>query len=621
MTRPFSFLKLNQVRPPVRRVLAVDPGSRTLRLLLAESDFGHLRILKQELLDLQVEGLVSAEELKTHLQQLIEDWGKPPVALVLPQHVCISQVVDLPAAPGTDVDKLIADEIIKLSGVSESRIIYDFVRTEAQVQNRQEFWVTLAHEGEIRERISRLGLDQEDLCEVTTTANALIAAYRAAAPLSSRAILVHMGAQTTVLVVLLAGQGAFATSFQMGGEFFTRALARVQQCSDEAAEALKREVNLLSGPRAVNEFAAIVDGWVAEFQRQLAEWFQQNPGLPSDFKGFQLIASGGGLQQPGFLQYLKEHAGLDLQPWPKNPQPDRASPGKGHEIAYGLALQALGCSAQSVSLLPEDYRLAWKKRLSRQRVELASFAVLAICVLLLALGTWHQLSLVHAKQALLDKVQAALDDVEKNDALTADLLNEYESLRPFLALQQNTVDTLKMLSLIEQTRTNRNLWYVLLADQQSYFSRPPALLSTNRPARTNLLGAPVETGRATPLASSTPMIATTNSAPVKPGFIAELCVPGEPESSRQMLSEVVNALKEKPLFSKVDLLSDDLRRDLADPKVVVPDRYYVLALDFAVSDFQQPVRWKRIPPRRVPRPQRSGWSTPDPAGTVTQTAP
>ena len=620
MIRPLSLFKFNQVRPPVRRLLAVDAGSRRLKMLLAESDFGHLRILKQEVLDLQAEGLVSTEELKAHLQPLLEEWGRPPVALVLPQHLCISQVVDLPPVTGAEVNKLIADEIIKLSGVSESRIIYDFVRTEAQAQNRQEFWVTLAQESDIRERIGRLALEHEDLCEVTTTANALIAAYRAAAPLSSRAVLVHMGAQTTVLVVLLAGQGAFAASFQMGGDFFTRAVARAQQCSEAAAEALKREVNLLNGPRAVPEFATAVDGWVAEFKRQLAEWFHQNPGVPQDLKGFQLVASGGGLEQPGLLEDLRERAGLNLQPWPKNSQPDRALPAKGYEVAFGLALQALGYSAQSVSLLPDDYRLAWKKRQSRQRVELASFVLLAACILLLALGTWHQISLFNAKRALLDKVQAGLEDFDKNEALTADLLTEYENLRPVLARQQNTVDTLKMLALLEQSRSNRNLWYVLLADQQSYFSRPPALLSTNRPARTNLLGSPIDPARPTPLDFRTTLLAGTNAAPVKPGFIAEFCVPGEPESSRQVLSDVVNSLKQQPLFSKVDLLSDDLRRDLADPKVILPDRHYVLALDFAVTDFQQPARLKK-PAARHGRSPRSAWPGPDPSGNVTQTVP
>jgi len=141
-------------------------------------------------------------------------------------------------------------------------------------------------------------VEKEEICEVTTTANALIAAYRAIAPLSRRAILVHLGAQTTVVVILLAGQGAFATSFDMGGDFLTRALARLHNCSEEKAETLKRERNFLTGPQISTEFVSVVEGWVAELKRQLNEWFQANPTLVPEVSTFQLIASGGGFDMP-----------------------------------------------------------------------------------------------------------------------------------------------------------------------------------------------------------------------------------------------------------------------------------------------------------------------------------
>ena len=82
-------LKLDRMQPPVRRVLALDAGSRCIKLLLAESDFGRLHVLREELIDLQAEGLVSAEEIKTHLQANLDDWGRPPLALILPQHLSI----------------------------------------------------------------------------------------------------------------------------------------------------------------------------------------------------------------------------------------------------------------------------------------------------------------------------------------------------------------------------------------------------------------------------------------------------------------------------------------------------------------------------------------------------
>jgi hypothetical protein len=598
MTSPFAKLKLGLVGPPLRRVLALDAGNRCLKLLLAESDFGRLRICKEELIDLQAEGLVSAEETRAHLQTRLEEWGRPPLALVLPQHLSISQLIDLPLVPESEVKKLIEDETIKLSGVSETRIVYDFVRTESLNKNRQQFWVTLCQEDNIRERILRLGVEQEDLCEVTTTANALIAAYRATAPLSARAILVHVGAQSTVVVVLLSGQGASATSFPMGSDFFTRALARLRQCPEEQAEAIKRKSDLLNGAQALPEFAGVVDGWVAELKRQLNEWFDSNPGLLKEVSSFEMIASGGGFEQPGLLGYLNANAGLKLQPWPRSSGPEEPTPSKDFQIAFGTALQALGYSAQPVSLLPAASRAAWKKRLVLQRFEFGSLVLTAVCALLLMVGTWHKLSLIGGKGALLAKVTAGQDALQENDQLTAELSAEYEGLRPLFAAHQNTLDTLKTLTLLQQTRSNRSLWYVLLADQQSYFSQPQ-FVSTNKVTRTNQLIAPMGPPRSSPSPSPSASEvlgwpgSATDVLQAKPGLIAELCVPEDPEVARQVLSQLVKVLKEQKLFAKVDLLSDDLRRSVADAKVVIPDRDFVLALDFTATDFEQPLKLKK----------------------------
>ena len=149
-----------------------------------------------------------------------------------------------------------------------------------------------------------------------------------------------------------------------------------------------------------------------------------------------------------------------------------ALPSKRFEVAFGAALQALGHSAQPVSLLPDDYRMAWQKRLNLQRLELASLGLALLCLLLFGLGTWHKVSLINRKQALLAKVQAGQEALEANDALAAELTAEYEGFRPLFASQQNTLDTLRTLALLQQSRSNRSLWYVLLADQQTYFSQP-----------------------------------------------------------------------------------------------------------------------------------------------------
>ena len=589
-------LKPGRFEPPLRRVLAVDAGSRCLRLLLLQSRFGRLRVLKQDATDLHEEGLVSPEEVKAHVQAIVEEWGRPPIALALPQHVAVSQSIDLPPTPENESRKLIQDETVKLGGVSESAIVYDFIRVPAPNETRHRFWVSFCQEGEIRNRIAQLGLEGEDFREVTTAANALLTAWQVVHSGEADAVLVHAGAQNTIVVIVLKGTGVFAASFPMGGDFFTRAVARLRNCPVETAEALKRRDNLLEGAGQLAGMAEVVDGWATELKRQFNDWREQGgPGEIGELSEFDLFASGGVFDQPGLLDYLNARAALKLKRWPTDRAPDALLPTTGFEIALGTALQALGQGRQPVSLLPAERRAGWRKRLGRQRLEFASSLLLAVVLLALGFAVWQKRSLIRHKEALRDKVKSGLEDAQANAALTRELLAGFDMIRPLFERQQNTTDTLQTLARLQQARGKRDFWYVLLADQQSYFSGAPTIAPTNKPA------AAVEFPG---VRSAT----TTNTSPAKPGYIAELCVPENPEAARQVLSAVVNDLKKDAVFARVDLLSEDLRRSLADPKVILPERHFALALDFATTEFQPP------PEPRKPRP-------PGPAGVAPRSTP
>ena len=189
-----------------------------------------------------------------------------------------------------------------------------------------------------------------------------------------------------------------------------------------------------------------------------------------------------------------------------------------------------------------------------------------------------------------NKVQAGLEVVQANIALTSDLLNGYDVLRPLFEHQQTTVDVLQSLALLQPARSNRALWFVLVADQRTYFAQPPA--ATNRPAIT-----------VTETELTVRSRDTTNASPARPGLIAELCIPEDEDAARSTLSQVVNSLKKAPVFVRVDELSKDLRRSLADPKVLVPERHFALALDFTNTEFHAGSSAKRFrlpPPGRLP---------------------
>lgn len=587
-----SILKPRGLEPPIRRVLAVDAGSRCIRLLLLESHFGKLHVLRQEALDLQEEGLVSADELKAHMQATVAEWGRPPLALALPQQIAVSQIVDLPPVPDAEARQLIEAETIKLGGVSESVMVYDFTRVPMLAENRQSFWVTFCQEGEIQSRIAQLGLDDQEFREITTAANALLTAWHAARPGKRDAVLVHAGAQNTTLVVIRKGVGVFAASYPMAGDFFTRAIARLLHSTPQAAEGLKHSTNLLAGEKALTGFAEVIDGWAAELKRQLSEWRGQTFDLAGDF-----IATGGAFEQPGLRDYLARHSGLKFQPWPTSNVPAALLPAPGFEIALGAALQALGQGPQPASLLPANRRLAWKKHLSRQRLEFLNALLLAGCFVTLALGIWQKLTLIQTKQALTNKVQAGLGVVQTNSALTHDLMKGYDELRPLFERQQGTMDTLQSLALLQSARSNRTLWCVLIADQQSYFAAPPTLAGTNK--------APAGAAEGDFAARRRD---ATNASPARPGLIAELCVPEDADAARSTLSLVVNSLKKAPVFGRVDLLSEDLRRSLADPKVILPERHFALTLDFATTEFQAVAARKSRPPPAGRPPANPGSS-------------
>lgn len=598
-------LRPARLQLPVRRVLAVDAGSRRLKLTLVKSSFGRVQILREESIDLSEEGLVTTDELKNQLQTVLEDWGHPPLALTLSEHLSTSHIIELPQAPESEVRKLIEDEAVKLSGVSDSAIVYDFVRVESAVPNRQQFWVTLAKERDIEERVKQLGFENADLCDVSTTANALAAAYRAASPESSAAVLVHFGAQNTLIVVLAHAQTIYAGSFPVGGDNFTRTVAAARNCTVEEAESFKREINAFTGAQSIPELAELVDGWAAEIQRQIRAGLAPGPDA-IEIPALPLVASGVGFDQPGLLEYLQRRHDLSVAAWPAHAN----LPARGLEIAYGTALQALGLTTQPISLLPATRRVVWQQQLTTQKFAVANVALLALCFVMLGIGIWQKFSLVREQKSLLTKIEAGSEMLRLNQTLSARLQGEYENLRPLLQYRQNTRDVLETLALLEQTRSNRSFWYVLLADQHSYFQQSAETLTNLAPP----FIAPASSSPWLSFEGPFPSVFATNGSPAKPGLIVELCVPENLYDARRILSSIVNDLKPAPIFSKVDLLSDDLRRDLADPKVILASRHFALSLDFAATEFH-PV--KPAPRSRADSSPARGnrWARPGPEKT------
>jgi hypothetical protein len=262
-----------------------------------------------------------------------------------------------------------------------------------------------------------------------------------------------------------------------------------------------------------------------------------------------------------------------------------------------MAIQALGKTPQKASLLPVDLRAAWQQARAVQRVQSISFFLLLLVSVVLTLGTLQKVALGERKERLMREAEAALERIQQTREVTAAVGAEYLRLQPLLERQKLTLDTLQALNVMQQARSNRNLWFVLMADDQSYLSSS-AGMSTNEFTAIEGTGLAASSLPAGSLAAA----ASTNRATIRSGFIAEVCIPEEGDALRRTLSQLVSDLKGSPSFRNVDTVPAEQRRALANPKTIIPERHFALFMELATNEFQFQAPAKPAKPALTPVP-------------------
>ena len=306
---------------PRKRLLAIDPGANCVKLLVVEEILKRPQIIRYELIETQSGGLLSEEEVLRHAQDVIQDLGQYPIALAIPHYRALSQTIDLPDAEPQEIRRLIEAETVKLSGLGESNIVYDYTPLQPYGRHHNPFWVTLCREEEIQGQVRRCGLAGLDLCEVTTTANGLAAAYLAIEPDADRVVLVDLGATGTVLVVIVHGQAIFASHFALGGDALTDAIASTQGGRSNS-RSLKRSEDLDRPGAGSSPSATALTNWHAELTRTLEEWAEEQADLNLDASAFRVVLAGGGSLHTGLIPFLNRLGTLRFEPWPSPDVPD-----------------------------------------------------------------------------------------------------------------------------------------------------------------------------------------------------------------------------------------------------------------------------------------------------------
>jgi Tfp pilus assembly PilM family ATPase len=554
-----------------RRILVIDHGTEFLKILTAESRYGRVRVLRQDKVDVIQEGIHSAEDLQQHLEKVLPQLTSYQVGLVVAQHRCITQVVDLPQGGKADLAKTAEAEAARLLGLADTPLQLDWVQLKpfAQYSNPCLLTVCRASDVAVQAEILRTGDSESEepaFGEMTCGAQALASAAQHLSGRPGEAVIVDLGANSTTVAVVRSGQLVFATSLALGSHQFTEVISRQNQCSLEAAENLKRSENFFTNLENSGLLTDAVKRWFGQVRQVMGEWAEDNAESEVDPASYPLYLCGGGAQQPGLIAYVNTlgPSGVKMCPSPMSGCGDEEfSP---YWMAYGVAQQYLQDRPGSLSLLPAAARQARSRDRVWRRLQTAVLVSLCLAGLVMSVGTWQKSSLIMRKKELSQEVEAVLDTSKRLEMLSRRLDAKYARISPVMNLQRRTVETLQALSIASQFRTNRDCWYVVFGDSLSYAA------GTTLP----VLGAPLGTDSGV----------STNPPPAvsRREFIAEICIVQGGEATRRVLNQVVAELRTAPLFSKVDALPPDRKRNLVDPKVVITNQVFALAMELAGYD-------------------------------------
>jgi Tfp pilus assembly PilM family ATPase len=533
--------RLQRILPLLsRRVVAVDPGSRCLKILVADSTLGRFQVARREQVDLAAETLVTPEEIQEHLQARFPELAGLPLALVLGQNRCINEVVDLPEVRRDDLRDTLRAEAARLSGLPADSLSCEAIRLPPYAHFQRPHWLTLCKTREVDALIERYGPPFAEpgaepgppqLVDVVTTAHALLSAAQRQRLGGDNVVLVDLGANTTTVVLRVRGHGVFATSLPRGTASFAAALAKAAGLSAEEAERRCRTTKLLAGEDADSAVARAVETWAGELRLAVNEWLEDHAVLGLQAASLPAYLCGGGAAQPGLLAHVNTLPGFRLQGWPVEGGPREQPERLAFVVAEGAALHALGHVRQRVSLLPAEYRAGVHRQFAWEIVQACVVALLLGLAGALGVGIWRQAGLLVEKRRLTESAAASLAHARRIDDRFLRINSEFERLRPVFQRQRETLRLLEALGAVGRSRTNDSFWYVLFADAASYAGGtvvPGA--ATNAPAAGGNGPAPTD-------------------AVFRKEFIAEICIPAEGEAMRATLSQVVAELKPAACFT------------------------------------------------------------------------
>lgn len=564
MSARYSWLALLESLLSRRRLLSIDASGTEWKVVLVECCLEKVRILER------ITSVGAGMAMDDSARQLlvndtIRDLGSYPLVIVVEGGREVSQVMELDVTEDEEVRRVIEKETLRVGHMGEGgNIVFDYSPLPQEEGAPAPYWVTLGNEAAIEKALVPFSSEGREICEVTSLPNAMIASAQGCGLDDEMSMLVHLGLLKTTFVVVRNNGPHYTSSIPFGLEFMLEKFPG-KHTEDPSSPLETQSIETLD-----NVATAPVREWLEEIVRTLTD--NRESIVPAQFLSGQckVYVCGEGACVPELIDCLNSFERFDFNPWPKihpGEDPDQSSR---FAVAYGAALLAFKTVPHRASLLPATLRGLWEKALSFRRIQQLNLTLVCIVLVVFGIVLGQKLSLIRHKQELITQTAHVETLLMERAKIKKQLAVQYEQIRPVLELQKKTVDTLKALKAIRETATNKTYWYVLFADQESYFSYP-INVSTNQTEETN-------------------RTVMTSGGPVDYGFIAELCLTEKGEPMRKTLTDLVDGLKKRTIFENVDTLSSDRRRFIVNTNVLIQEQHFALSLKLRKNEFEKPTR-------------------------------
>lgn len=542
--------------------MILDPGETATLILIAERVLSRVQVREHITIP---NHLAPAKDIVPEtVQHLRSQYDPIRIYLILPQSETVSQQISLQTQ---SIEEFIAGEAARFQKIEDVELVFDHqpLAESSMPEERGErgkggslWWLTYCREPSVQQRLQTLGLDFDDVDDVTSAAQGLWGAFENLAHSDGTVWIVDVGRRYTALLQICDGRPQFAASFSSPLVGFP---------SEQP-----------DSPADPSPSADALESWLERLLHSSVPLASRQT-FPLTRRDHLILLGERGLIEPAaaFLRKKTEATViLPEEPRPKSGGEPKTKKQKSTNqrrapsefaAALGVARAALGLTKLRISLLPQACRQRRDRKFFWNRLRGWTAAAAAATIFLLLLATWQNAVLFRMKDGHIQNAESIIAEMQETEKTLSKSAAQYEQVRPILRFQQKTDELIETFAALQSVAQDPAYWLVLLADFDSYYSQ----LST--PISSNNLESPPEIAAANPFAG-------------KPGFIAEFSFRHSGETMRDKLLSLVHRLNENKIYRQVDTLAEDIRLPLAQTNVLFPgERHAALSLELPQNYF------------------------------------